>query len=253
MSLKVFFIAAALLGASLYGEDVEETPINKNHLLYLMRSNKVEASIDQYKIYKGQLGKHDPEILEQMALILLDAGMQSSDVEKQLISLYGASLASVNSLLDLCEMGMKSSHPMTQLVSIQMAGRLQDDRSRDLLCGSFNSKFLGIRMEAAFYLAQKKDKHAVGYIESLMHKLPPFFQCFFSDMYALIGSKEAMHILKKMINDQEVYNRIAATLAVAKFGRDDLLKNIRNAATHKNPAEQEACSFALGILKTLTL
>lgn len=242
------FLTLSLLGTLLKAEE-EKAPINKNHILYLTKSGKVQTAVDQYIEYKNQLGKHDPEILEQMSLIILDNGMGSKDVEKQIISLYGASLANVNSLLDLCEMGMKTHNPNTQLVSIQMAGQLQDDRSIDLLKAAFNSKYLGIRMEAAMFLAQRKDKSAVGYIESLMHKLPPFFKCFFSDMYALVGTKEAMHILKKMINDHEPYNRIAATLAAAKFGRDDLLKDIRMAATHKNPAEQEACSFALGILK----
>lgn len=227
----------------------QQEPLKKNHLLYLMRSNKVASSIDLYKEYKKTIGnKHDSEILEQMALILIDQGMESHDEEKELISLYGASLAGVNSLLDLCEMGMKSKHPMTQLIAIQMAGRLEDDRASELLCRAFSSDFLGIRMEAASYLALKKHLHAVGYIESLMHKLPPFFHCFFPEMYAQIGSSEAVNLLKKMLHDPELYTRIAATLAAAHYGRDDLLKDIRNTATHLNPAEQEACASAMGIL-----
>jgi HEAT repeat protein len=227
----------------------KDPPLAKNHLLYLMRSNKVAASIDLYKEYKKTLkGKHDSELLEQMALILLEQGMASHDEEKEAISLYGASLAGVNSLLDLCEIGMKSKHPMTQLISIQLAGQIQDDRVNDLLCKAFSSDFLGIRMEAASYLARRKHLHAVGYIESLMNKLPPPFRCFFAEMYAQIGTSEATIILKKMIHDTELYTRVAATLAAANYGRDDLLRDIRNAATHLNPAEQEACALALGML-----
>ena len=143
---------------------------------------------------------------------------------------------------------MKSKHPTTQLISIQMAGQIQDDRANDLLCKAFSSDFLGIRMEAASCLSLRKYLHAVGYIESLMNKLPPPFQCFFAEMYAQIGSTEAIHVLKKMIHDTELYTRIAATLAAAHYGRDDLLKDIRNAATHLNPAEQEACASAIGML-----
>ncbi|MEI8301305.1 MAG: HEAT repeat domain-containing protein, partial [Chlamydiota bacterium] len=226
----------------------QEEPLKKNHILYLVRSNRIPAAIDSYKQYKTTLGHHDSEILEQIALILLDQAMASHQEENELISLYGASLAGVNSLLDLCELGMKSHHPNTQLVALQMAGNIQDDRANDLLCKAFSSDFLGIRMEAAGYLAHKKYRHAVGYIESLMHKLPPFFHCFFPRFYAQIGSAEAVNILKKMLHDTELYTRVSAILAIAQYGRDDLIKEIRTAATHLNPAEQEACAFALGAL-----
>lgn len=251
METKKFLLLLSLAFSSLSPLQAEEPvdAVNKNHLLYLTRSGKIDTSIEQYKKYKELLGKHDPEILEQLALIILDQSRKSDDPEKQIIGLYGASLANVNSLLDHCESGMRSRNPMTQLVCIQMAGRIQDDDAKNLLYSAFNSPFLGIRMEAAFYLAQKKDRLAVGYIESLMHKLPPFFQCFFPEMFALIGNKEAVQILKRMIHDVNLYTRLAATLASAKFQRDDLLKDIRIAATHANPAEQEASAFALGVLQ----
>jgi len=243
-----YLLALFLLGAALVAEETSPT-VNKNHILYLVKSHKITSAIDLYQEYKKEIGGvHDSEILEQMALIVLDQGMASSEESKQLISLYGASLAGVNSLLDLCEIGMKSKHPVTQLTSIQMIGALQDDRASSLLCKAFNSDFLGIRMEAAAYLALRKHKHSVGYIESLMNKLPPFFHCFFSEMFAQIGSVDAVNVLKKMIHATELYTRIAATLAAAHHGRDDLLFDIRNAATHLNPAEQEACASALGIL-----
>lgn len=247
----VSFTIALSFYTIVYTEEttLQPEPLQKNHILYLMRSNKITSSVDLYKQYKSTLkGKHDSEILEQMALILLDQGMATHDEEKEVISLYGASLAGVNSLLDLCEIGMKSKNPTTQLIAIQMAGQIQDDRVNDILCKAFSSDFLGIRMEAASCLAVRKYLHAVGYIESLMYKLPPPFRCFFAEMYAQIGSTEAVNVLKKMIHDTELFTRIAATLAAAHYGRDDLLKDIRNAATHLNPAEQEACASAIGIL-----
>jgi hypothetical protein len=244
------FLSCLLCSLSLTGGEKEPTPlVKKNHLLYLVKAKKVASAIDLYQEYKKSRGeKHDSEILEQMALILLDQGMESKEEEKELISLYGASLAGVSSLLELCDRGMKSKHPTTQLTSIQMLGQIQDDRVNSLLCSAFSSEFLGIRMEAAAYLSLRKYLHAVGYIESLMNKLPPFFHCFFSEMYAQIGTNEAMNVLKKMIHDAELYTRIAATLAAAHYGRDDMLSDIRTAATHLNPAEQEACATALGML-----
>lgn len=247
-SFLLSIAVATHLLASTDATPAKEEPLKKNHILYLVRSNRISAAIDSYKEYKTTLGHHDSEILEQMALILLDQAMASHQEENELISLYGASLAGVNSLLDLCELGMKSHHPNTQLVALQMAGNIQDDRVNDLLCKAFSSDFLGIRMEAASYLAHKKYRHAVGYIESLMQKLPPFFHCFFPRFYAQIGSTEAVNILKKMLHDPELYTRVSAILAIAQYGRDDLIKEIRTASTHLNPAEQEACAFALGVL-----
>lgn len=43
--------------------------------------------------------------------------------------------------------------------------------------------------------------------------------------------------------------RIEAILHSAKSGYEELLPNIRRKATHLNPSEQEACCFALGLLK----
>lgn len=220
----------------------------KHHILYLIKTQKLEKAIDAYKDYITIYKKHDFEILEQIGLILLDLGMKSSDMETQLVSLYGASLANVEIILDLCEQGSTSPHPTTQIISVQMAGNIQDDRADQILTKALSSQFLGIRMEAAFSLAQKKHKSAVGYIESLMHKLPPFFHSFFSEMYAMVGSNDANRMLKKLMHDPILFNRVSAFLAAAKFGRDDFISDIRNAATHKNPAEQEACASALGFL-----
>jgi len=229
-------------------QEDQKQPIQKNHLLFLVKANKIESAIDHYFEYKQQLGKHDSELLEQIAMILIDEAMSSKKQEKEITSLYGASLAGVNSILDLCESAIKSRNPQTQLVSIQMLGQIHDDRANILLCKAFSSDFFEIRLEAANCLAQRKYIHAVGYIESLMHKIPPFFHYLFSEMFAYIGTTEATNQLKKMIHSGELFTRVAATLSAAQFNRDDLLKDIRTAATHLNPAEQEACAFALGAL-----
>ena len=245
--MGIIYLFFAMVATSLTASS-QEDPSQKHHILYLVRSGKVPAAIDSYKEYKKTLGHHDSDILEQIALILLDQGMAAQDEENEILSLYGASLAGVNSLLDLCETGMKSKHPSTQLVALQMAGSIQDDRANTLLCKAFSSNFLAIRMEAAAYLAYKKHRHAVGYIESLMNKLPPYFHYFFPRLYAQIGSNEAILLLKKMLHAPELPTRLAAILATAQHGRDDLLKEIRSTATHLNPAEQEACAFTLGTL-----
>lgn len=227
----------------------EEESFNKHHLLFLMKNKKVVESIDGYKRLFSQQKKHDSEILEQMSLILLEAAMASHEEDNELLTLYGASLAGITSLLDFCEMGVKSRHPRTQLVSIQLAGQIPEDSVNPILCKAFSSDFFPIRMEAAAAMAQRKYKHATGYIESLMAKIHPAYHCFFSGMYAAIGNSEAIFVLKKMIHSNELYTRVSAIISAAQFGRDDLIKDIKAASTHLNPAEQEACCFALGALR----
>lgn len=241
-------LTCAALSLSIYSQ-CEEEVFNKHHLLFLMKNKKVAESIEGYKRYVNFQKKHDGEILEQMSLILLEAGMSSHEEDNELLTLYGSSLAGITSLLDFCEMGVKSRHPRTQLVSIQLAGQIPEDPVNPILCKAFSSDFFPIRMEAAAALAQRKYKHATGYIESLMAKIHPAYHCFFSGMYAAIGNSEAIGVLKKMIHSHELFTRVSAIIAAAQFGRDDLVKEIQAASTHLNPAEQEACCFALGALR----
>jgi HEAT repeat protein len=104
-------------------------------------------------------------------------------------------------------------------------------------------------MEAAQQLAIRKARTAVGQIESLMYKVPPQMRFFFPPFFALIGTPDAIALLKHMMDDEFHMTRIEAVLSAARFGRDDLLPMIRARATHLNMAEQEACATALGYLK----
>ncbi len=109
--------------------------------------------------------------------------------------------------------------------------------------------FFPTRMDAAFQLALRKSRTAVGQIESLMYKVPPFMRFFFPQFFALIGTNDAIAILRALMDDGFHATRIEAILNAARFGRDDLLPLIRSRATHLNIAEQEACATAFGLLK----
>ena len=104
-------------------------------------------------------------------------------------------------------------------------------------------------MEAAYQLANRKHRSAVGQIESLMQRIPPMFRFYFPQFFALIGTSEAITILKALIEDPYTFVRVESILAAARFDRDDLLPAIRAAATHANISEQEAAACALGTLK----
>ena len=227
----------------------EERTIQKNQIPYLMQAKEVEKSISLYLQYSKGLGKHDFEILQQMAFILLDQGSHSPDQETQLLSIYGSSIASAAASLDILEEGIKSKHAETQVAAIQFLGQMQDDRSDELLIKAMSSEFFFARMEAALHLANRKHRSLVGQIESLMYRVPPPARFFFPQFFALIGTSDAIAILKHLMEDPVPAVRVEALLNAAKFGRDDLLPIIRMNITHINVAEQEAAAFAVGALK----
>lgn len=223
--------------------------IHKFQITYLMQAKEIQKSLDLYDKYRAHLGKNDFEILEQLAHILLEEGTKSEDQEQQLLSIYGSAIASVSSSLDFLETGIKSSHPETQVAAIQFLGKLQDDRSDELLIKAMSSSFFFARMEAASQLASRKHPSSVGQIEALMYRVPPEVRFFFPQFFALIGTNDAISILRQLMEDGHATTRVEAILCAARSGRDDLLPMIRSSVTHSNVAEQEACAFALGIFK----
>lgn len=222
---------------------------NKLRILYLLQSKEVHRAIDLYREYSTALGRHDFEILQQMGLIILEQGARSADPETQLTSIFGSHIAGIAASIDILEAGIVSAHPQTQLAAIQFLSGLQDDRCEELFTKAMSSDFFFTRVEAAYHLAMRKSRTAVGQIESLMYKVPPQMRFFFAQFYALIGTHDAISLLKHMMDDPFHMNRIEAILSAARFGRDDLLPAIRSRATHLNVAQQEACATAIGYLK----
>jgi HEAT repeat protein len=158
-------------------------------------------------------------------------------------------MAGISASIDILEAGITSPQPQTQMAAIQFLGHLQDDRCEELLTKAMSSDYFFTRMEAAYQLAMRKSRTAVGQIESLMYKVPPQMRFFFPQFFALIGTADAIALLRHMMDDRFHMTRIEAILNAARFGRDDLLPMIRSRATHLNVAEQEACAFAIGYLK----
>ena len=223
--------------------------VSKNQVLFSMQSGQIKQAIDLYESYAHLKNKHDFDLLKELAFGLLEDGAKSNDQEKQLLSLYGAGIAGISSSLEIYAQGMMSAHPLVQMTAIQLLGDIEDDRSEEILSRAFSSPFLLIQMEAAFQLAKRKSHRATGYIEGLMQKLPPPFKIYFPQLFAMVGNREAIASLQRLMGDSLMGVRLASTLAAAKYGRDDFLKAIRASATHLNPAEQEVAATALGFLK----
>ena len=217
--------------------------------LFLMQQNQIEESLGQYRIYTERSGRHDFEMLQQMGLTLLQKGIQSEDHQTFLMSLFGAGLSGSSGSLDILEKGITHPDPQTQLLALHFISKIDDDRTDELLAKSMSSDYLSTRMEAAFYLSLRKHPHAVGQIEGLMFRLPPIFKPMFPSLFALIGTTDATHALRRLIEDPDVNVRIESILQVAALGRDDFLPLLRKKLTHSHIAELEATIFAIGALK----
>jgi len=231
---------------SLFGD---ELMISKNQVLYLAQTGEVEKSITLYKNYVKNTGKHDFSILEQLGHILIHKGAQSTEEECQLLSMYGLHIAKSLKEMALYEMGITNPNPFIQIVTIRFLSTIQDDQVEPLLLGACNSPYLNVQLEAIYALAIRRSDQVTGIINSLLHKLPSYLCSYLPDLLCMIGTSDAMSILKQMINSRHLNIRLATILSTAKFGRDDFLQDIRAAATHSNHAEQEACATALGYLK----
>ncbi|MBI3211475.1 MAG: HEAT repeat domain-containing protein, partial [Simkania negevensis] len=205
--------------------------------------------IQSYLAFKGKTGKHDFTILEEMGIILLRQGAKKGDESSQLLSMYGAKVGGVAEGIDIYELGISSQNPLTQMAAIGFLAETQDDRAVEILLKAFHTYFLEMHMEAAYALASKKSPMAIGVIHSLMEKLPPYFRVYFPELFAMIGTREAMAILSDLASDPQTHVRLAAFLAAAKYGRDDFLSSIRAAATHPEEGEQEVAAMALGYLR----
>ena len=224
----------------------EET---KMHALFLMQNNEIEAALGRYQQYCHQSGRYDFETLQQMGLIMLQKGILSEDPQTFLMTLFGSGISGSSGALKILEKGIDHPDPQVQLLSLHFIAGFEDDKTNDLLNRAMSSDYLSTRMEAAFYMSQRKHPHAVGQIEGLMFRLPPVFKPYFPSFFALLGTSDATATLKRLIEDPDPQVRIESILNVARLGRDDFLPMLRRRLTHSHIAEIEATVFAIGALK----
>ena len=163
--------------------------------------------------------------------------------------MYGASQVKSFENIEIYRVGMRSKNPLIQLATVQFLREVEDDHSEELLLKGLNSPHLPVCMEAAYALAVRQSSSAMGPIESLMQSLPSPLHVYFPDLFLMMGSSDALFVLKSLMGSPILSVRLAALLAAAKFGRDDCLNAVRAGVTHSNEAESETCAAALGYLQ----
>lgn len=190
----------------------------------------------------------DREGMQRYGLGILREGIHSNDPEIAMLSTYGASIAMHETAYALLEESLESRFPQVQLAALAPLAARRNEQSLRACHKALSSPFALLRFEACYLLASMRADHATAQIDSLMMKAPPELHPIFPQLFALQGDAEATVRLKQLLNHSDLKVRLAAILAVAEYQRDDFLPQIRILSSQLNPAQQEACAFALGKL-----
>ncbi|NGX43186.1 MAG: hypothetical protein K940chlam7_01477 [Chlamydiae bacterium] len=220
-----------------------------SRILYLMQSGDMCSALKLYHQQKEETGEHNLDIIQKMGLILLDQGYNSSDPDIQLLTLFGSGISANDSTQYILEEAIKSCNPQFQLIALNFLSKFHNDDANDEINRLMSSDFLAIRLEACYHLAEMQHPKASGQIESLLQKVPPEAISLFPQLFAMTGDAESIKSLQRLMNHPLEAVRIEAILSAAKFGRDDLLPDIRRLSSHLRVSQQEACAVAFGQLK----
>lgn len=223
------------------------TPEDSSRILYFLQRGFTDQALQAY--LNSVKGAHDSEIVQAIALNILKEGFSSSDPEAQLMAVFGAGISLNEKLLGLLEHGLTSRVPEIQLACLSFLAQFQNDAADRAINSAMASDFLAIRLEAALHLAEKKHPAIVDQTEALLQKVPEQIHPLFPQLFALIGTADAIKSLKKMLASPSEEVRVEAIRSIAKLGRDDLIDKVRKQATHHSASQQEVCAYALGALK----
>ncbi len=245
--MKYLFLTLlfSTLVSSLFAFSKEE----RGQILFFLHKEQTSKAFNLYLQKQSENSCHDFDLLREMGMMLLMQGAKSRNKEIQLLSLFGASIASNTDLLPIFEKGIESNEMTIQLAALAGLAELQDDQADLLLIRALSSTFLLTRFEAAYTLAQKNDAAVLLHLHSLLTKVPTQLRPLFPQILVKLKGPAATHLLKQLLNDVEVDVKIETIRYAAKEGRDDLLPQIQSLATSPNHGQQEACLFALGRLQ----
>lgn len=244
-----FLQCLLFLGSILYSTVLFASSIQTGKILFLIQQGQHSEAIKLYRQYYQEQGRHDFELIHRMGIGILNEGAHQPDPEIELLALFGASISAHEEAYPILEESLRSRHPEIQLVALKAIARLHYDRADQLLNKALGSDFILIRLEAALQLCKKKQVQAVSQAESLMHKTPKALLPIYPELYATAGTPQAIRLMRKLLNNSSEDVRVAVILSAAKHGRDDLLPQIRQQASHLSYKQQEASAYALGVLK----
>lgn len=221
----------------------------ENQIIFLINQGEHQQAVKLYQSLFQAENKHDYELLHRLGLALLDHGFRQSDPEIQLLTLFGANISAHKDAYYILEESLKSRYPEIQVIALGALSQIQEDRADQALLKALGFPHLLVRFEAIKYLCKKKHVQAVDQAEALMYKTPQVLLPAYPSLFACVGGPKAIRILNKLMNDPAEKVRSAVILSVARYKREELLPKIRQQALHYQFMQQEACAYALGMLK----
>ena len=249
LSLLSLMSLLSLLSFTSLTANEPSPPIQPGRMLYLIQAGRPKEAVSLYQAEYAVAKRHNFELLQKVGLGILEEGAQSKDPESQLMTLFGAAISANEQAFHILDEGTKNKNPQLQVVALNLLAQNQSDAVEEALVHAVASWLLPIRLEAVYYLAQRKHPLAVSQAECLMVKMPKEIQPLFPQIFALVGNDQAMKVLRKLFASPSDPLRIATIISCAKQGRDDMLPHIRRASNHFNVGQQEACAYALGLMR----
>jgi len=219
------------------------------HILFLAHKTDICSALQLYQKQRESKGQHDFSLLRNIALIVIERNWHSNSPEMQLMALFGAAIAMDDATRYVLDAGLCSSYPQLQFIALHLLAQYPDEEAEKALFSALHAENLLLRCEAIVCLARKQHARATSQIDSLYRRMPAQLHPMFPSLYAMSGDRAALAALRRLLAHPCSAVRVEAIRSLAEMGRDDLLADIRQLLTQHDIAQQEACCFALGILK----
>jgi len=223
-----------------------------HRILFLLQADKEKEGFELYREYARQKGGHDFILLHQIGELYLDKGINSGDLETQLMATFGSGIAnSEHSFARLCK-AVNSEHLAVQLIALKGLVHLDTREGDEILKRLMKKGHALIRLESTYQLALKKYPVAASQAEVFMSMVPDPLLAEFPAIFAAVGDTDSIRILKRLAKHPSEDVRASTILSAAKTKRDDFLPIIRSLSVQGGALQQEACAFALGVFNDST-
>ena len=223
------------------------SPIHQER--YLLHKGKLDQAFALYRTESNREGKHDFELLEELALGVIKQGVESKDADTALLALFGAGISAHEQAIPHLAKALHRHEPKLQLVALHFLTSLGNEKGASSILKVAKTSPPLLQLEAIHSLILLKHPSAKSRLEAFMAKSPPPLRPLYPSLFAKLSTPESVQILRQFLTDQNQRVRIEACLAIARNGLDNLLPQIRSYARQIDPRESEAAAFALGALQ----
>lgn len=221
-------------------------PLMKSQILYLMSKGNEVGAINKYREFVKKTGDHNFKLLREMCLVMIENAVSWGDEQDSLRALIAMEIAQEDSFSHHLGKLIQSRYYPVQAKTLSLLKGINNEYSEMLIKSCLSSNFIMLRLEALSILVQKHHESALGQVEALMNMVHKHYHPIFVDFYALAGTKYAISVLKKMINDQDLNLNLATIMATRQYQIEEMIPNLRHSLTHTSPIIQEAAASALG-------